>query len=445
MLRWTPSIEADMKKNWPLFVASRYFQAKRRDRGFAPAILSVAGIAVGVMTLVSVLAVMNGFQVGFIEDILEISSFHLRIETKESADYRETAEDLTSLKGVKSALPFMETQTMVSSETSGFEPCLIRGVPSSIGSLDPGLLRQLNLIKGGIWEEGKQGILIGLELANNLGVTVGDTVSLLTLAGVEFSRADPQNIVFTVTGIFKSGYYEFDRGLGFIPLGTLPEMVSGGKGPIIGVKLENRFKDRRIIENVKSALPFIEDKEITSWREFNSSFFGALRMEKLAMMVLIGLIFIVVGGNIYHSLKRSVFEKIEDISLLKSIGASTKSVQNIFIFDGVLIGFSGGVGGTLLGLLISYNINTVFRIFEIVSNGILSVVRRIASPIVAAGLEEVSIFSPRYYYMSEVPVKLPFQEVLLICMFAIVSAVVAAFVASRKVTKIKPSEVLRYE
>lgn len=434
-----------MKKSWSLFVASRYFQAKRRARGFAPALLSVVGIAAGVMTLISVLGVMNGFQVGFIEDILEISSFHLRIQTEGNEDYRRMANELTSLEGVSSSLPFRETQTMVSSEFSGLEPCLIRAVPEEIAFLDPGLMRQLNILEGGIWEEGEQGLVIGLELANILGVAVGDTVSLITLSGVEFGRADPRNVSFTVAGVFKSGYYEFDRGLGFIPFGAVPDMASGEKGPVIGIKLDNRFRDRRGIELIQSSVASIEDEEITSWREFNSSFFGALRMEKLSMMILIGLIFIVVGGNIYHSLKRSVFEKIEDISLLKSIGASTKSVQNIFIFEGVLIGFTGGVGGTFLGLLISYNINTVFRLFEILSNGILSIVRRIASPIVAAGLDEVSIFSPRHYYMNEVPVKLPFQEVLLICMFAIVSSVVAAFIASRKISKIKPSEVLRYE
>jgi lipoprotein-releasing system permease protein len=288
-------------------------------------------------------------------------------------------------------------------------------------------------------------IVVGMELAHVLGITLGDSVNLITLAGEGVRSVRPENIEFELVGIFKSGYYEFDRGLGFITLDSIAGLAAKSDTPVIGVKLDNRYQDRKIAGEILTGIPALSEPQITSWREFNSSFFGALRMEKLAMMILIGLIFLVVGGNIYHSLKRSVYERLEEICLLKSIGASTKSIQRIFIFDGIFIGSLGGITGTALGLLISFNINKLFRIFETVSNGVLTVVRQIVNPMVAAGIDEISIFSPRYYYMSEVPVKLPFREVLLVCMFAFLSSVIAAFFASRRISRVKPSEVLRYE
>lgn len=431
---------------WTFLVASRYFSSKRKDKNFASSVLSVVGIAVGTMTLITVLAVMNGFQIGFIEDILEISSFHVRMDVREGENPENLVSGLRSLKGIESALPILETQTMVVTDFSGFQPCLLRGVPSDFPGYDPGMAEQLGIIE--MKQEGLRDgeILLGVELADHLGVNIGENLRIISLAGDEFAGIKPEQIEYRVAGLFRSGYYEFDRGMGFITLESAEEIASNTDVTIIGIKLTNRYNDKSAISMIRSLdFPGSRERKIVSWREYNSSFFGALRMEKIAMMVLVGLIFIVVGGNIYQSLKRTVFEKIEEISLLKSIGASGKSIRRIFIFDGIFIGFLGGITGLLLGFVIAFNINVLFSIFERISNFILFIVRQIVNPILGAGMEEVSIFSPRYYYMSEVPVTLPYSEAVLIFLFAFLSSAAAAFFASKRITTIQPSEVLHYE
>ena len=335
---------------------------------------------------------------------------------------------------------------MIKTDFSDFQPCQLRGVPPDFAGYDPDMAEQLNIVGGEIKLGKRQSILIGVELANYLGVTVGDDIQLISLSGGEFAAIQPRQMLFTVSGLFKSGYYEYDRGMGFINLETAAEIASNSDTLIYGIKLDNRYNDKAAAARLKT-LPFTDSagKGISSWREYNSSFFGALRMEKIAMMVLVGLIFIVVGGNIYQSLKRTVLEKMEEISLLKSIGASAGAIQRVFIYDGIFIGFFGGITGLLIGLLIAFNINTVFAVFERVSNAVLYVVLQMVNPLIGAGLEEVSIFSPRYYYMSEVPITLPFSEAVLIFLFAFLSSTAAAYFASKRITRIKPSEVLRYE
>jgi lipoprotein-releasing system permease protein len=431
---------------WTFFVASRYFSSKRKDKNLASSVLSVVGIAVGTMTLITVLAVMNGFQIGFIEDILEINSFHLRIPGEGITYQRDDIEAIRSVRGVQSVIPVVETQTMVKTDFSDFQPCIVRGVPPDISEFDPSMLRQLNIVRGNSTLGGEKSILLGIELANYLGVTIGDEINMISLSGGEFASIQPKQKQFQVTGLFKSGYYEYDRGMGFISLSAAADIVSNNDRLIYGIKLENRYSDKAAAARLRM-LPAAgkADAGVTSWREYNSSFFGALRMEKIAMMVLIGLIFLVVGGNIYQSLKRTVMEKIEEISLLKSVGASAGSIQRVFIYDGIFIGLSGGLSGLLLGLLIAFNINTVFTVFERVSNAVLYVVLQIVNPLFGSGIDEVSIFSPRYYYMSEVPVTLPYAEAMLIFLFAFLSSTAAAYFASKKISTIKPSEVLHYE
>jgi lipoprotein-releasing system permease protein len=166
-------------------------------------------------------------------------------------------------------------------------------------------------------------------------------------------------------------------------------------------------------------------------------------MEKLVMMILLSLIFVVVGVNIFHSLKRTVYERMEEIGVLKSVGADGKAIQWIFIFEGILIGFTGAVTGILLGLLIAGNINALFRAIERITNFLLGLASSILLPL--SGGEDFAIFSPRYYYLAEVPSRVLFQEVVSVFIFAVLISSLAAYLASRRAASIKPAEVLREE
>jgi lipoprotein-releasing system permease protein len=425
------------------FVSLRYFRSRRQASGGTATILSVLGVAVGVMTLTAVLGVMNGFQLGFIESILELSSYHLQVErTDGRALAPELVRRLSGLPMVTAVVPFSEQQVILEGRYLGSRGCLLRGVPADVASQDPSFRARLEMVEGTFDLGDPADTVLGVELARHLGVAVGDTVSALSLGGGSFASLAPVRRLYRVTGLFRSGYYEYDLGWAFVNLGGAGSGRAGEPPLHYGLKLRNRFHDEAALRAVRALLgagPY----RVGSWREFNRAFFAALRMEKLLMMILIGLIFVVVGFNIYHSLRRSVRERFEEIGVLKALGASQGSVQYIFVTEGLLIGLIGGGVGQALGLLLAANINAVFRTVEAVANLVLGLAARLLSPL--AGGERFALFSPSYFYLSEVPSRVLFPEALLVMLFAVGSCLLAALFAAFPVRRVLPAEVLRYE
>jgi lipoprotein-releasing system permease protein len=410
-----------------IFAALRHLRAG--GRRVTAALFSVAGVTVGVATLTAVLGVMNGFQLGFIESILEISSYHLLLELPRGARLEgQELERLRRLPGVLAVVPFSEHQLLAEGRL-GPRGCLLRGLPADVAALDPGFARRLSVEDGSLDLSGPAQVVLGAELARYLGVGVGDAVSLLALG----SGLEPERRTYLVEGLFRSGYYEFDLGWAFARLGA--------QEPVrYGLKIRNRFRDREVGQEVRRALG-PGDYRLESWREFNRSFFGALRMEKLAMMVLIGLIFVVVGFNIYHGLRRAVRERFEEIGVLKALGASDGSVRSVFLAEGLVIGLTGSALGLALGLLASSNVNGLFAVVEWLVNTAGALFARLAAPIG----ERFSLFSPAYFYLSEVPSRVLFSEAFLVVLFAMVSCAAAAGFAARATNAVRPMEVLRFE
>jgi lipoprotein-releasing system permease protein len=394
------------------------------------------------MTLISVLGVMNGFQLGFIEDILSISSYHLRITLPGGKLTTAELGRMRSVPGVKAVVPFLDIQTLITGRLSDFHAALVRGVPANVARLDPGLARHLNPIEGSLYLAGDHSIVIGFELARTLGVKVGDSVSIVSLSGNDVGGLSPENVPFTVTGIFKSGYYQFDETLCFVTIQAARLLGSNAEDLVYGVKLDNRFHDRTLSRRIADAFPSLK-LHVESWRTYNSAFFGALRMEKLVMSILLALIFLVVGANIYHFLQRAVYERREEIGILRSLGASPPSMQAVFIFDGFYIGVLGSTIGLILGLLISDHINEIFSFVELLINIVLTFVSALAMPFGKTG--GFPVFPSALFYLNRVPSRVLFHEALLIYLFGIITSGAAAFFASRKAAEIKPQEVLRYE
>ncbi len=435
-----------MKKNkieWIIFVALRYFKAGKRDRSISTAFFSAVGISVGVLAMITIISIMNGFQIGFIDDILEINSYHIRIRSGEMEVDNTLIENIKSIENVKSILPFIDLQTLVKGSYSDFKACKIRSVPVNTETQDPDLLRYLNVTRGEFNLKKVNTIVIGSELAASLGADVGDTVSLASMAGDSFRSLAPVDIQFTVEGIFKSGYYEYDSTMGFTSFQSSKGLTSGKETLTYGIKLKDRYKDAETIRDISSIIG--AGNCPVSWREYNRSFFGALRMEKISMMLIVGLIFLVVGVNIKHSLDRSVYKRRQDIALLRSVGASPGAVKTIFVTEGLLIGFSGGLIGVISGLFISVNINNIFAFAGWAADALSRLIGRILSPFVNIPSYGFSVFSPSYFYLNKVPVKILFHEVLLIFFFAFTASVCAAYSAAGKVTEFTPSEILHYE
>ncbi|MDR0447932.1 MAG: ABC transporter permease [Treponema sp.] len=422
-------------KNWIIFVALRLVVKKRSA---PPPVLSIIGIAVGVLALTVIISVMNGFQLGFIESILEISSYYVRLESLPPIDESGILmEKIKSLPNIKAAVPFREVQALIRGESSQYA-ALIRGLQPDACLEDPGMAEKLLFEEGFFNLEDNDSILLGAELALRLRVELGDTVQLISVSGTNAIGSIEETVesLFTVRGIFRSGFYEYDLGWGFINFDRAGELE--GESYKLGIKLNDRWQDKKMAAVISELL----DKgrppgpTIRTWRDFNRAFYGALRTEKLFMFVLVGLIFIVVGLNIYQAQRRIVLERREEIGLLRAVGAEDRAVRLVFVWDGLVIGLAGAGSGTVLGLLVSFNISAVFSLLEKIVNGILALFQK------GGGF---AVFSPAVFYIKELKARVIPQEILLIFFFGLFSALGAAWFASGRVSRINPIEVLRYE
>jgi len=444
-----------MNYKWIWFIAARYIFRKRK-KSPAP-VLSILGIATGVLALIVILAVMNGFQLGFIESILEISSYHLRIGPIADGDIEDARKAVLAVPGIKTAVPFRESQGLVQGRRGGQQAAIIRGLPERALEMDSGLAGRLIFEEGSFGFEKKSDALLGAELARRQGLKTGDEITLFTIPSIfntpsKEGAADGEGSsglqIFTVAGIFRTGFYEYDTSWIFVDIESASAFSENG--PVLGLKLKNRFHDQQALELVRKTLvnnAAFAGAEFSSWRDYNRSFFGALRTEKLFMFILVGLIFIVVALNIYQAQRRSVLEHREEIGLLRAIGGGEHAVQLVFVLDGAIIGFSGASAGLILGLLIASNIPGFFSAVEAVVNFGVNIVNIIASFFSghAGGIGDFSFFSPAVFYIKEIPSRIIPGEVVLIFLFGVFSALFAAWFASRKVARIRPAEVLRYE
>ncbi|TVR85702.1 MAG: ABC transporter permease [Spirochaetaceae bacterium] len=421
------------------FIAQRHFRTRRREKGYTASILSVSGIAVGVMTLTAVLAVMNGFQLDTIEDILEINSYHLRISASELQS-NASPLDLSRRSGVRTVLPFIELQTIARGFFEEPQAVVLRGVPVDVLDLDPGIAERIEMVSGEFSLASHGSLVIGSQLARHLGVRVGDTVTFLDLGSGDAALRNPREVEFQVRGVFYSGFLEYDRSWGFISLQEAESMFGAGDDLTWGIKLNDRFNDIRMREQIAEYLE-LNTAQVLSWRDFNRAIFGALRVEKTVLMFLIGLIFLVVAVNIYQALRRSVVERSEEIAVLKALGAPPQAVQLVFVVEGLMIGVLGAFIGTALGLFISQNINGVFAAAELALGGLAVVVSLVGG----GGASPVPFFSPEHFYIMEVPSHMLFSEVLGVFLAAVASAASAGYFASLRAAWIKPAEVLRDE
>lgn len=419
--------------NWVLFVAQRLLSRRGRSSGIST--LSALGIAAGVMTLIAVLGVMNGFQRTTIESILELGSFHLRVMAPKNADSDDIASELESRRGIRAAVPFIEVQTLA----HGFWPeprgVLVRAIPVNWLERDEGARRRLHVVAGSFDLSQSGSVVLGSELAVALGVRVGDPVQLMYLPG---SGGTPRDASFQVVGIVRSGYLDYDRTWVLVSLETARNSLLVSGVPVVGIKTENRTDREEIESFISNEYP---GASIVDWEEYNAGIFGALRVEKSMMIFLIGLIFIVVGTNIFQSLRRGIFERAEDIAILHALGAPSADIRIVFVLEGVIIGIVGAVIGAALGLFIAYNINDVFRVAETAVNAVLS----IFSLLRGIPTEEMTIFSPAYFYLTDVPVAVYAREVLGVAGIAVVSSLLAAWIAVTRLGRYRPSEVLRDE
>ena len=425
---------------WIYFVSRRFSQVDRKGRTAVTSALASLGVGFGVMALIVVIGVMNGFQMEFIDAIMEISSYHVRMENIQ--DEYEFNSWIASNEGgaslVRSATSFYEAQALVVGPAGKESASLIRAVPSDVMLSDGGFADEVKLIAGSFDIHKNDLIVLGCDLARNLGARVGSKVNLFALSGSNDVNLFSKERIFEVSGIFYSGYSDINSAYSFINLTSGKENFGSAAKKVTGIKLTNPSKDSIFIAKVKEKFPSYGAE---SWRGFNRSFFGALRVEKNILLLLVLLIFVVVAVNIYNGMRRMVYERREDIAVLSALGGSRWEVHSVFITKGFTTGFFGAVPGLAAGLFLCANMDKVFTSLSKIQFYASYFFMMIVNPAAAPYLSENSMF--RIY--ASIPARTVFAEVAAVFFFGIFSSLASSWLAGREILKLNVSEVLRDE
>ncbi len=401
------------------FIAGKYLKAKRKE-GFISLItlLSVAGVAVGVMALVVVIAVMSGAETDFRKRILGLEPHILVMNYSGKFDgYSEIIADVTKNKKILGASPILFAQAMIRSSHS-FSGIMVRGIdPENTFSLIKGFgPDQLKKVLGkDAANKDFPGIILGKDLANSIGVIPGDKIILMSPNGIVSPMGNiPSMKRFVVTDTFDSGMYEYDSALAYVELKEVQQLV-GAKNQIsaVGIWIDNVFDVKTVKDNLKNTFsyPFY----MRDWMEINKSLFSALKLEKTAMFIILTLIILVAAFNIASALIMMVMEKAKDIAVLKTMGATHRTIRRIFIIQGMIIGSFGTFIGTLSGVIICY----FLKKYDFIQ-------------------------LPDAYPFSTLPVQLEYADVMMIAGSALLICFLSTLYPSHKASKMDPIEALRY-
>lgn len=432
-----------MKNSWVLFTALRHFKTKRRSRGDTSTVLSVMGIMAGVLTMIVVIGVMNGFQSGPIDNLIEIGSSHIKlIKEKDEVD-SSVIESLKEKEWIHALYESSDVVTVAARKKSS--AISLKSLPVDILQKDP-RFQDLSVTYGKFDLSEPNSIVLGWTLAYELGVRPGGKISIVMLKSPSGKSFKAEQVEFTVTGLFSAGYGDFDSAMGFISNESALEYFVNEKNLNYHIKIADKDDDLIIKKRLLETEGVSENFSVKTWRDFNKAYFSSLKNEKIVMMILTGLIFVIVGFNVYNSLRRSVYLRFEEISVLKTLGATSLHIKSVFILESFFTGLTGASLGLAGGLLLSWNISSFFEFLDLVINGAITGINALLSLFNGAVLQSVSIYSPdQFYLVGGIPIKIYISECLFIFLSALLSTVVAAYGASRRVSTIKPGEVLRYE
>ena len=358
--------------SFEFFISLRYLRAKRKQI-FVSIItfISIAGIFLGVAALIIVLAVMNGFETDLRNKILGINSHVVLMQyTGAMKDYQKVMNEIEQVEGVVASTPFIFSQAMLRNEgrTSGV---ILRGISIdsafkviNLGKMHEGNIDYLSEKKRSTIELGKDtsmlpGIVIGKELAKNMGLLLFDPVSIISPMGISTPMGMvPKMKKFVVVGIFDSGFYEYDSTLAYISLPDCQEFLNLGERVTgLEIKVNDIYKANIIAKSIEKKLGF--PFWARNWMEMNKNLFSALRLEKRVMFIILSLIVLVAAFNIICTLIMIVMEKNKDIAILKSMGATSGSIMKIFVYQGVTIGAIGTLLGCIGGLAVALNLEKI--------------------------------------------------------------------------------------
>ncbi len=409
-----------------LFIGLRYTKAKRRNHFISfISISSMLGIMLGVTALITVMSVMNGFHKEVRERILGMAS-HATISAASGAlqEWRQVMELSKKHKRVIGEAPYIESQAMLTSgeQVSGV---MLRGVLPEYEGKVSDVGEHMRAGKLSDLEAGKFGIILGSELATLLDVVVGDQVTVVTpKVSTTIAGILPRLKTFTVTGIFEVGMGEYDSGLALVNMQDAAKVLRMGDS-ITGVrlKLDDMFMAPQVTNELAYQLP--GEYRVTDWAMHHRNFFRALHTEKRMMGLILFLIVAVAAFNIVSTLVMVVTDKQSDIAILRTLGASPRSVMGIFVVQGATIGFAGTIAGIIGGVVLSLNIETIVGNIERLFN--------------------VNFLDPTIYYITKLPSDMQLSDILGVSITAFLITLLATIYPAWRASRVQPAEALRYE
>ena len=416
------------KMPYECLIGLRYTRAGRRSgrNSFISfiSLISVAGIMLGVASLIVVLSVMNGFQKEVTDRMLSVLA-HIEVFDARGAmpNWKGAIDDAFHNPAVKGAAPFVETQGILVQD-GVMRPALIRGV---LPSEEPKVSDVAKAIKRGSFDSlapGSFNIVLGYALARSLGVDMGDKVTMM-LAQAQTTPAGvlPRTRSFTVSGIFEAGHFEFDSGLAFIHIEDAQKMERLPAPSGVRLRIADMRNAPQVAMELKSSMS--GDLLIRDWSRQNANWFAAVQTEKKMMFIILTMIIAVAAFNLVSTLVMTVTDKQADIAILRTLGSSPRSIMKIFMIQGALVGIMGTAAGVGLGVLVALNIDVIVPFIE--------------------HLLGVQFLSKEIYLISSVPSDLRWSDVGRIGGVAVVLAFLATLYPSYAASRVKPAEALRYE
>lgn len=398
------------------FIAKRYLKARREGFLSVISIIAILGVVVGVGAIIVVLSVMNGFHTELQHRILGVTPHIIvtRYYNKPIKDYRPLVSKLNQFKEIEGAAPFIYAKTFIKSE-KGADGILVRGV---VPEMEQRITDISKSMVAGKFSFENDGIVLGIELAHNLGVWVGDKVVVASPTG--FTPTPFGNIPkfkkYTVRGIFDSGMFDFNASLAYFSLSELQSLLGMGSS-VTGVEVHTKdiYKAPKLAKRITKTLgyPF----RALDWITLNKNLFAALKLEKVVTFIVLTLIVIVAAFNIIATLIMLVVKKTREIGILKAMGTTSNEINKIFISVGLFIGIIGTSIGAGLGFLISWLLNK-YQFIKLPGD---------------------------VYFIRNLPVRMELSDFIIICAAAILISFIATIYPARKAAQLPPVEAIRYE
>lgn len=415
-----------MRNPYELYAGLRYTRAKRRNHFISfISLASMLGIAIGVTALITVLSVMNGFEKELRVRILGMAS-HATISALRGGlqDWPTVAKLAATNPEIESLAPYIEGEGMLKAG-SDLTGTLLRGVlPEEEGKVSE-IAQKMKVGSLSDLKAGEYKIVLGKELATTLGVDVGDKVDLMIpQASVTPAGVLPRFRRFTVAGVFQVGMYEFDRGLVLIHLADAQALYRMGSD-VTGVrlKLHDLFKAPAVSRELAGELPGIYF--VSDWTRQHANFFRAVRTEKMVMFIILSLIVGVAAFNIVSTLVMVVQDKQADIAILRTLGATPRSIMAIFMVQGSIIGIVGTALGVAGGVALALNVPVLVPLLEQLTNQ--------------------QFLSPDVYYISDLPSDLKLTDVVRIGALSLTLGLLSTLYPAYRASRTQPAEALRYE